>query len=263
MTGIFLPRTRWNIHILNAELHFYAHIGIISIIAPRSSTSKLAWTRWMHGLTICYLAYFPNRVNLDLSFGQTKKIFYELAHQGHFQYDTFDTLPEQVPLASVTVEFFLVRPIPQWRVYLAWHGVELYDLPLDMTVPQLSNFHAIGPNVQPRLDFGAFILCKIVNFLSSAHRNDTCITFLRNQLLFSSAFTTDHFRITPYDANLLLRHVFPADQYPVEQLTSNTGYLLLLRAFKWVHQPHSLASAFRSMLRSLGYSFSTLCSLAL
>ena len=165
-----------------------------------------------------------------------------LAHQGHFQYETFDTLPEQVPLASVTVEFFLVRPIPQWRVYLAWHGVELYDLPLDMTVPQLSDFHAIGPDVQPRLDFGAFILCKIVNFLSNAHRSDTCITFLRNQLLFSSAFTTDHFHITPYDANLLIRHVFPDDQYPVAQLTSNTGYLLLHRAFTWVHQPHSLAS---------------------
>ena len=53
---------------------------------------------------------------------------------------------------------------------------------------------------------------------------------------------TDHFRITPSDANLLLQHVFPNEQYPVAQLTNNTGYLLLLRAFKWVHQPHSLAS---------------------
>ena len=107
-----------------------------------------------------------------------------------------------------------------------------------MTVPQLSDFHEIGSNVQPRLDFGVFILYKIVNF----HRSDTCLTFLRNQLLFSPNFTTDHFRITPSDANLLLQHVFPDGQYPVAQLTNNTGYLLLLRAFQWVHQPHSLAS---------------------
>ena len=190
-----------------------------------------------HLLLVFHVAYFPSQVNLELSFGQTKQNFYQLAHQGHFQYETFDIPPQHVPLASVTVEFFLIRPIPQWRAYLAWHGVEL-----DMTVPQLSDFHEIGPNVQPRLDFGVFILCKIVNFLSSAHRSDTCLTFLRNQLLFSPTFTTDHFRITPSDANLLLQHVFPNEQYPVAQLTNNTGYLLLLRAFKWVHQPHSLAS---------------------
>ena len=161
-----------------------------------------------HLLLAFHVAYFPSQVNLELSFGQTKQNFYQLAHQGLFQYDTFDIPPQHVPLASVTVEFFLVRPIPQWRAYLAWYGVELYDLPLDMTVPQLSDFHEIGSNVQPRLDFGVFILCKIVNFLSSAHRSDTCLTFLRNQLLFSPNFTTDHFRITPSDANLLLQQFF-------------------------------------------------------
>ena len=58
-----------------------------------------------HLLLAFHVAYFPNTVNLELSFGQTKKTFYDLAHQGHFQYETFDTFPEQVPLASVTVEF--------------------------------------------------------------------------------------------------------------------------------------------------------------
>jgi len=130
--------------------------------------------RSVHLLVALHVAYFPNQVNLDLSFGQTKKNFYLLAHQGHLQYNTFDTHPYQVPLASVTVEFFLIEvPAPQWRHYLAWHGVELYDLPLDMTISQLSDFHEIGPAVQPCLDFGAFILCKVVNFLSSAHRSDT------------------------------------------------------------------------------------------
>ena len=80
------------------------------------------------------------------------------------------------------------------------------------------------------------------SILSSAHRSDTCLTFLRNQLMFSPTFTIDHFRITSFYANLLIQHVFPNEQYPVTQLTNNTWYLLLLRAFEWVYQPHSLAS---------------------
>lgn len=49
------------------------------------------------------------------------------------------------------------------------------------------------------------------------------------------------------DANLLIQHAFPREQYPIEKLTDNTGYLLLLRAFQWVHQPHSLASLMQNV----------------
>jgi len=49
-------------------------------------------------------------------------------------------------------------------------------------------------------------------------------------------------RITSVDTNLLVQHAFPNAQYPVVPLTADAGYLLLLRAFEWVHQPHSLAS---------------------
>jgi len=132
--------------------------------------------------------------------------------------------------------------VPQWREYLAWHGVELFDLPLNMTFQQLSDFHEIGPTVQPRLDIGVFVLCTIVNFLSSVHRSDACLKFLRNQMFESTSFNIEHFRITSLDANLLIQHVFSNDLYPVEQLTDNTGYLLLLGAFQWVHQPHSSAT---------------------
>ena len=45
-----------------------------------------------HLLVAFHVAYFPSQVNLDLSFGQTKQNFYQLAHQGHFQYETFDIL---------------------------------------------------------------------------------------------------------------------------------------------------------------------------
>ena len=38
------------------------------------------------------------------------------------------------------------------------------------------------------------------------------------------------------------RSIFSHEQYPVTYLTNNTGYLLVFRAFEWVHQPHSLAS---------------------
>ena len=146
------------------------------------------------------------------------------------------------------------------HAYLAWHCVELYDLPLDITVSQLSDFHEIGPDVQPRLDFGVFILCKFVNFLSSAHRSDTCLTFLRNQMLYSPTFNIDHFRIISLDANLLIQHAFPTEQYRVTRLTDNTGYLLLLRAFEWVHQPHSLASLQKEdILASPGYNCSISC----
>jgi len=44
--------------------------------------------RSFHLLVALHVAYFPNQVSLDLSFGQTKRNFYILAHQGHFQYDT-------------------------------------------------------------------------------------------------------------------------------------------------------------------------------
>lgn len=98
--------------------------------------------KFHHVLVALHAAYFPNQVNLGLSFGQTKCNFYALVHLGHFEYGTFDTYPSRVPLATVTVEFFLPRPVSQWREYLAWHGVELYDLPLNMTIEQLSNFHA-------------------------------------------------------------------------------------------------------------------------
>ncbi len=111
-----------------------------------------------------------------------------------------------------------------------------------MTISQLNDLHELAPNVRPRLDFGTFILCQVVNFLSSAHRSDTCFLFLRNQMLYSSHFSIDHFRITSVDANLLVQHAFPNAQYPVVPFTANAGYLLLLRTFELVHQPHSLAS---------------------
>jgi hypothetical protein len=197
-----------------------------------------------HVLVVLHAVYFPNTVNLELSFGQTKYNFYALAHLlGHFDSGSFDTYPSRVPLATVTVEFFLARPIPQWREYMAWHGVELYDLPFNMTVEQLSSFHALGLLVKPRLDYGVCVLCQIVNFFSAAHQDDdTCFQFLRNQLLHSPTFSIDHFRITAMDANLLIQHAFSREQYPIQHLTDNTGYMLLLRACQWVHRPHSLAS---------------------
>ena len=94
-----------------------------SLLDIKTCLEKLD-ARSFHLLVALHVAYFPNQVNLDLSFGQTKRNFYLLAQQGHFNYDTFDTHPYQVPLASVTVEFFLIRPVSQWRHYLAWHGVE-------------------------------------------------------------------------------------------------------------------------------------------
>ena len=156
-----------------------------------------------------------------------KKNFYQLAQRGHFQNGPFDTYPSQVPLATVTVEFFLVRPVPQWREYLAWHGVELFDLPLNMNFQQLSDFHDIGLSVQPSLDIWVFVLCTIVNFLSSAHRSDACLKFLSNEMFESTSFNIEHFRITPLDANLLIQHAFSSTPYPVDQLTDNTGNLLL------------------------------------
>lgn len=111
-----------------------------------------------------YAAYFPNHVNLELTFGQMKNNFYILAHYGHFHYDTFDTYPYRTPLAAVTVEFFIIRPVSQWRRYFAWYCVEVFDLPFQMTSDQLGHFDAIDPAVQPRLDFGVYILCIVVNF---------------------------------------------------------------------------------------------------
>lgn len=111
-----------------------------------------------------------------------------------------------------------------------------------MTVDQLSSFYAIGPSVQPRLDFGVYIIFHIVNFLSSAHLSDVSFKFLRNQMYQSTEFNIDNFHFSFRDANLLILHVFDQDQYPFQTLTDNTGYLFLLRAFKWIYQPHSLAS---------------------
>jgi hypothetical protein len=127
----------------------------------------------MNGASLPFLleffaAYFPNQVNVELTFGELKRDFYKLARYGHFHYDTFDTYPYLTPLAAVTVEFFIIRPVPQWRRYLAWHGVAVSDLPFQLTVDQLNLFNAIGPSVQPRIDVGVYVLCTVVNYLSSA-----------------------------------------------------------------------------------------------
>jgi hypothetical protein len=189
-----------------------------------------------------YAAYFPNRVNLELTFGELKRNCYILAHFGHFHYDTFDTYPYLTPLAAVTVEFFIIWPVSQWRRYLAWHCVEVSDLPFQMTADQLNLFDAISPAVQPRLDFGVYILCIIVNYLSLAHRTNLCLKFLRNQLYQSIEFDINNFHISIWDANLLIQHVFGRNQYPCQSLSDSVGYLLLLRAFQLVHQSHSMAS---------------------
>jgi hypothetical protein len=189
-----------------------------------------------------YAAYFPNRVNVELTFGELKKNFYTLAHYGHFHYDTFETYSYLTPLAAVTVEFFIIRTVPQWRRYLAWHGVALSDLPFQLMVDQLNLFNAIGPSVQPRLDVSVYILCNVVNYLSSAHGTDLSWKFLRNQLYQTTEFDIDNFHISFWDANLLVQYVFGTTQYPCQSLSDTVGYLLLLRAFQWVHQPHSLAS---------------------
>jgi hypothetical protein len=83
-----------------------------SLLDIKTCLDKLD-ARSFHLLVALHVAYFRNQVNLDLSFGQTKQNFYLLAHQGYFHYDTFDTYPYQVPLATVTVKFFLIRPVSQ------------------------------------------------------------------------------------------------------------------------------------------------------
>lgn len=66
--------------------------------------------------------------------------------------------------------------------------------------------------------------------------------FLRNQLYQSTEFDIDNFHISLLDANLLVQFVFGRNQYSCQSLTDSSGYMLLLRAFQWIHQPHSLAS---------------------
>ena len=63
-------------------------------------------------LVVLHAAYFPNHIALDLTLGQTKRNFYPLPLRGHFQDGTFATNPSRIPLATVTVELFLVRPVP-------------------------------------------------------------------------------------------------------------------------------------------------------
>lgn len=217
--------TRKSTNILRVGYHYCVATGTFFILAALSGQHDWSVPSIIGGTT--------SQVNLEFSFNQTKHNFYALVHLGHFHYDTFDTFPSHIPLAAVSVEFFLVRPISQWRAYL-----ELFDLSLSMSIDQVSSFYQIGP--WSRLDFGVLILCKIVNFLSSAHRSDT--KFLRNQVYHSPDFNIDRFQIASLDSNLLVQRAFPHGQYPFKKLHDNTRYLLLLRAFQWVHQPHSLAS---------------------
>jgi hypothetical protein len=132
-------------------------------------------------LVALHEAFANHFVDTSVSFGQTKAAFWAFAHVGHFNYDTFDTYPQNAPVSAVRVDYFKVRPISQWLKYLAWHGIHLRNLPWHMTPQQQTNFQQIPFTVQPRYDFGLYMICKMVYSLSPLNLTNYSLRILHNQ----------------------------------------------------------------------------------
>lgn len=164
-----------------------------------------------------HAAYANCDVDVHSSFGEAKANFYAFAHTGQFNYATFDIDPGKVPVTTVQPEYFMLRPMKQWHDYFAWHNIRLSDLPVTMNAVQQQLFRNLATTVQPRYDFGIYIICEITNFFRTAYSSNHRYTFLHNQLYQSTAATIKNF---PLDANMFIANTFSQNQYPWSRLAS-------------------------------------------
>jgi uncharacterized protein YbaR (Trm112 family) len=173
-----------------------------------------------------YSAYWVTTPVATESFGRTKAKFWNAVnHEGAFIHNAF-VVTHDVPLASVTVEFFLMRSVKQWVQFLSRYQLTVFNI-WDVLSENVSGFVALNDTVHPRYNV------LIANFCSDAYRIDGQIEFMLQRQL--SLTDSTRLSLTTVDANILISSNFPA-LYEVASLQSSDGLHLLRRAHSFMLQ---------------------------
>ena len=188
--------------------HACANISDVKNVLELMSGNDLVF------LLVLHAAYANYDIDFAVSFGQAKAAFYSFAHQCKFEHGSFDTFQDSTPVSSMRPEFLLVKTIPQLLAYLAWHGVPLPYLPINMSDDQIIRLVTIPANVHARFDLGVYIACTISNYLATVYSDeDHRYQLLHHQLYMSTADTVQGFHIAALDANIFVQSLFKHGQY--------------------------------------------------
>jgi hypothetical protein len=112
-----------------------------------------------------FAAYWNCIPPLALSFGEIKTLIWNCAQVDvFFTDDLFNVTHPTMVLSTVTINFFLVRPIQQWVSFLAQHCISIVDC-LPITEHMGPIFESLEAHVHPAFDFCIGTLSAMVHFV--------------------------------------------------------------------------------------------------
>ena len=115
-----------------------------------------------------FAAYWVTTPVVTFSFGRAKAQFWDAVnHAGTFVKGQF-VVTTDVPLASVTVESFLVRTVSQCFQFLSRHHLSVASF-WDVSLENVPSFAALDNTVHPRYDVLIAALIDMVNYCSDAY----------------------------------------------------------------------------------------------
>ena len=205
--------------------------------------------QWLEALTkkdhqlLVYLhaAYLNCLPEPGLSFGNTKSALWNMVNAyGSFRYGMF-VVDRRIPLSAVTVDFFMVRTIQDWFVFLDSHNFNTEDC-WNVTANQVLALRLLQPTVHPKFYTCLWTLIELVYYCSNAYRNVSSIEdLLHRQVYPNREKNSSGLTLTHEDANILVYHYF-SDVYKYDQSNGDSGFALLERAVCYVKSPLTIAA---------------------
>jgi hypothetical protein len=115
-----------------------------------------------------FAAYWNCIPTVSLSFGDIKALFWNCAQVDvTFAIDLFNVKAPAAALSTITINFFLVRTIQQWVLFLTQQCISIVDcLPIIEHMGPI--FACLEPHVHPAFDYCIGALSTMVHFCSRA-----------------------------------------------------------------------------------------------
>ena len=170
-----------------------------------------------------FAAYWNCTPPLALSFGEIKTLIWNCAQVDViFTDDLFNVTHSTMALSTVTINFFLVRPIQQWVSFLAQHCISIVDC-LPITEHMGPIFESLEAHVHPAFS-------AMVHFCSQAYRTTNVSEHLLHRQV-SRARDVIHsgLVIALADAFVFQQSYFP-QAYDYDSVGATASYMLLERA---------------------------------
>jgi hypothetical protein len=141
-------------------------------------------------------------------------------------------------LSTVTINFFLVRPIQQWVSFLAQHCISIVDC-LPITEHMGPICESLEAHVHPAFDFCIGTLSAMVHFCSQAYRTTNVSEHLLHRQVSRACDVIDSgLVIALADAFVFQQSYFP-QAYDYDSANATASYMLLERAILFVKRRKS------------------------